>query len=58
MIFPLLHYIFNFSDFNGVLKGYSITDMGGDNETKNVIKGNYNKKTKAFSFYEDDILYT
>ena len=54
----LVTYRLNFSDFNGVLKGYSITDMGGDNETKNVIKGSYNKKTKAFSFYEDDILYT
>lgn len=54
----LVTYRLNFSENKGVLKGFSITDLGGDNETKNIIKGNYDKKTKAFSFYEDDILYT
>lgn len=54
----LVTYRLIFSESKGILKGYSITDMGGENETKNVIKGSYNKKTKAFSFYEDNILYT
>lgn len=47
-----------FSESNGSIKGYSVTDLGGNNETKNVIMGTYNKKTKTFSFKEDEILYT
>ncbi|MCA6421864.1 MAG: hypothetical protein IM568_03470 [Flavobacterium sp.] len=54
----LVTYRLNFSESKGVLNGYSITDIGGQNETKNIIKGTYNKSTKDFSFYEDDILYT
>ena len=41
-----------------VIKGYSITDLGGANETKNSISGNYNQSTKVLSFKENDILYT
>ena len=41
-----------------IIKGYSITDLGGANETKNSISGNYNQSTKVLSFKENDILYT
>lgn len=47
-----------FSENNGSVKGYSVTDLGGNNETKNAISGSYNKKTKELNFKEDAILYT
>jgi hypothetical protein len=47
-----------FSESNGSIKGYSVTDLGGNNETKNLITGSYNKKTKVISFNEEEILYT
>ncbi|MGL2986977.1 hypothetical protein ACSVH5_05220 [Flavobacterium sp. RSSA_27] len=40
------------------IKGYSITDLGGDNETKNSISGTFDNKNKILVFKEDDILYT
>lgn len=47
-----------FSESNGSIRGYSVTDLGGNNETKNLITGFYNKKTKEISFKEEEILYT
>jgi hypothetical protein len=43
---------------NDLLSGYSVTDLGGENETKNSISGTYNKTTKTLEFKENDILYT
>lgn len=54
----IITYRLVFSENNGNIKGYSVTDLGGNNETKNLITGFYNKKTKAFSFKEEEILYT
>lgn len=42
----------------GLISGYSVTDLGGNNETKNSISGVYNLKTKILKFKEDNILYT
>lgn len=42
----------------GRLDGYSITDLGGEHETKNTVTGYYNPKTKEISFKEEAILYT
>lgn len=42
----------------GSISGYSVTDLGGDNETKNSISGIYNSKSKILKFKEDNILYT
>ncbi|MBP6758099.1 MAG: hypothetical protein KA133_02495 [Flavobacterium sp.] len=42
----------------GLVSGYSVTDLGGDNETKNSISGIYNSKLKTLKFKEDNILYT
>lgn len=42
----------------GKLEGYSITDIGGEHETKNSVSGSYNSKTKEVNFREDAILYT
>lgn len=47
-----------FLENNGSVKGYSVTDLGGNNETKNAISGSYNKKTKELNFKEESILYT
>jgi hypothetical protein len=38
--------------------GYSITDFGGDHETKSKLKGSYNPSTRELSFNEYDIVYT
>jgi len=40
------------------LSGYSVTDFGGDHETKSNIKGLYNKDEKTISFYEEGIVFT
>lgn len=47
-----------FEELNGKLKGYSITDLAGKHETKNLIEGSYNKKLKLFEFRETNIVYT
>lgn len=54
----LISYRLVFTEQNGKIKGYSVTDLAGEHETKNAISGTYNTKTKEFSFKEDDILYT
>lgn len=47
-----------FTENNGKIIGYSLTDMMGDHETKNEIEGTYDKKTKEFHFVEKNIIYT
>jgi hypothetical protein len=54
----IISYRLVFTENNGILKGYSVTDLGGDNETKNIVSGSYNRKTKEISFKEETILYT
>ena len=54
----VITYRLNFIENDGVVKGYSVTDLGGNHETKNTIVGEYNKKTNIFNFKETDILYT
>ncbi|HRP90284.1 MAG TPA: hypothetical protein PKX92_09600 [Edaphocola sp.] len=47
-----------FTQNNGVVSGYSITDIGGKHETKNIITGRYDPVSKVFSFKEEEIIYT
>lgn len=54
----LITYRLVFEENNGIIKGYSVTDLDGNHETKNLIEGTYDKKEKLFSFKEKDILYT
>lgn len=54
----IISYRLVFSENSGAIKGYSVTDLGGDNETKNIITGTYNRKTKEIKFREETILYT
>ena len=54
----LITYRLVFELSNNKINGYSITDLGGDNETKNSISGTFDNKNKILEFKEDDILYT
>ncbi|MBL4939952.1 MAG: hypothetical protein JKY16_06760 [Lutibacter sp.] len=49
-----LHLIEN----NGLISGYSVTDIQGEHETKSTITGTYNNKTNQLSFREIGIVYT
>lgn len=46
------------SDSNHILSGYSVTDIGGADETKTYIKGKVNPKKRQMEFRETRIAYT
>lgn len=54
----LLSYRIVFVETKGLLSGFSVTDLGGEHETKNKISGTYNRTTKQLNFKEEAILYT
>lgn len=54
----VISYKIVFTENEGIIKGYSITDLGGDHETKNLISGKYSSKTNSFQFREESIVYT
>lgn len=54
----LISYRIVFEERNGVINGYSVTDLDGIHETKNTISGTYDRKTRLLTFQEKDILYT
>jgi hypothetical protein len=54
----VISYHLSFTERDGKISGNSITDLGGDNETKNKVEGFYNKKTNEFSFTEKNIIYS
>ncbi len=47
-----------FTEKNGKVNGYSITDLTGEHETKNIISGTYDAKSKSLAIKEKDIVYT
>ncbi len=47
-----------FTEDRGVITGYSITNLQGTHETKNIIQGTYNKKNYELKFKELDVVYT
>lgn len=53
-----ISYKLEFTEKNGVVSGYSLTDISGPHETKNRIDGNYNSKTRTLTFREKEIIYT
>ena len=53
-----IKYKLDFEELDGIINGYSITDMGGAHETKSNIKGTYSDDTNEFSFKELNIVYT
>ena len=53
-----ISYRLNLIEDTNLISGYSITDIGGDHETKSNITGEYNSKTNMLSFKEVGIIYT
>lgn len=53
-----ISYKLNIIENNETISGYSITDIGGEHETKSSITGNYNHKTNVLLFKEVGIIYT
>lgn len=53
-----ISYRIDFTLKDGIITGTSTTDLTGNHETKNVISGTYNSKTRMISFVEKDIIYT
>lgn len=53
-----ISYKLNLAENNGTISGFSITDIGGEHETKSSITGNYNHKTNLLLFKEVGIIYT
>ena len=53
-----ISYQVDFSEDKGLITGYSVTDQGGDHETKSYIAGTFDDKEDIFTFYESGILYT
>lgn len=54
----LIKYKLEFSEDNGTISGFSLTDFGGAHETKSKIVGQYDKESKLLSFKEVEIIYT
>ncbi|BCY27383.1 hypothetical protein [Flavobacterium okayamense] len=54
----LVSYRLSFKIENGKISGYSITDIHGENETKNLIIGSYNSNTNVLFIKEGDLVYT
>ena len=43
---------------NGKLKGFTVTDIGGEHETKTSVVGDYNEEDKILRFREVETIYT
>lgn len=54
----LIPYRLAFTETNGEISGYSLSDLGGKHETKSNIRGTYIKKEHKLVFQEYDIVYT
>lgn len=53
-----ISYRIQFTELNGIVSGFSVTDFGGAHETKSKIAGTYDKKKGILSFKESGIVYT
>lgn len=54
----IITYRVNFNIKGSKVDGYSITDFGGEHETKSYLIGSYDENKKKLSFYETGIIYT
>ncbi|SFU38441.1 hypothetical protein SAMN05216480_102125 [Pustulibacterium marinum] len=54
----MISYRIYLEENEGLISGYSVTDLGGEHETKNIIEGNYETKSNTLNFKETDIVYT
>lgn len=53
-----IRFSIHFNEENGVVNGYSLTNVGNPDETKSDISGMYFKKDKSFQLQETQILST
>ncbi|KAA3615925.1 MAG: hypothetical protein DWP94_14845 [Flavobacterium sp.] len=53
-----ISYKIAFNEKDGLLNGYSVTDMGGAHETRSFISGYYEAEDDKIDFYESGIIYT
>ncbi len=53
-----ISYKIELTEKEGVLKGFSYTDLNGPHESKNTIVGRFNDKENTIEFREVDIVYT
>ena len=53
-----ISYTLKLVEKNEIISGYSITDIGGEHETKSNITGTYSEKENRLSFKEVGIIYT
>ncbi len=54
----VIPYRITFNENKGKVKGFSVTDLGSEHETRSNIFGEYNEKNKTLSFREVGIIYT
>ncbi|MGB0981297.1 MAG: hypothetical protein ACPGUH_04270 [Winogradskyella sp.] len=54
----VITYRIKFKAQRGIIDGFSITDFGGEHETKSIIKGTYDAHKKVIAFNETQIVYT
>ena len=54
----MIKYRVEFDESDGVISGFSISDLGGEHETKSKISGFYDEEKKELSFKEVEIIYT
>jgi hypothetical protein len=54
----LISYQLNLTEIDGIISGFSVTDLGGNHETKSNIIGSYNNDSDLLSFREVGIIYT
>ena len=53
-----ISYKISFDESEGLLRGYSVTDIGGSHETMSHLSGYYDAEKDEIEFYESGILYT
>ena len=53
-----ISYKVQFEEKEGLIKGYSFTDMNGNHETKSAIVGRFNDKKNTIEFREVSTIYT
>jgi archaellum component FlaG (FlaF/FlaG flagellin family) len=53
-----ISYKLDFIEKDGLITGYSTTDIGGAHETKSYISGFFDDNANTLNFYESGILYT
>lgn len=54
----IISYRVFFTEMNGDINGFSVTDLQGDHETKSIISGKIDKENDKLTFKESEIIYT